>query len=69
MKQRFLGRSGLKISPLVFGGNVFGWTVDETMAFQLLDAFVAAVTTSTCTSLISTMPPCRSMKPSKPINS
>lgn len=42
MKNRRLGRSGLEIAPLVFGGNVFGWTVDEGTAFTLLDAFVAA---------------------------
>jgi aryl-alcohol dehydrogenase-like predicted oxidoreductase len=42
MKKRKLGNSGLEISPLVFGGNVFGWTVDEPTSFKLLDAFVAA---------------------------
>jgi len=39
---RPLGRTGLEIAPLVLGGNVFGWTVDETQAFNLLDAFVDA---------------------------
>jgi len=42
MYKRKLGNSGLEISPLVFGGNVFGWTVDEASSFKLLDAFVAA---------------------------
>ena len=42
MEQRKLGNSGLTIAPLVFGGNVFGWTVDEARSFELLDAFVAA---------------------------
>ena len=42
MDQRPLGRSGLSIAPLVFGGNVFGWTVDEKTSFDLLDAFVDA---------------------------
>jgi aryl-alcohol dehydrogenase-like predicted oxidoreductase len=42
MKKRKLGNSGLEIAPLVFGGNVFGWTADESMSFQLLDAFVDA---------------------------
>ena len=42
MKTRKLGNSGLEISPLVFGGNVFGWTADEPTSFKLLDAFVAA---------------------------
>jgi aryl-alcohol dehydrogenase-like predicted oxidoreductase len=40
MNLRPLGRSGLRIAPLVFGGNVFGWTVDEPTAFRLLDRFV-----------------------------
>jgi aryl-alcohol dehydrogenase-like predicted oxidoreductase len=40
MTLRPLGRSGLEIAPLVFGCNVFGWTVDEPTAFRLLDAFV-----------------------------
>ena len=41
MNKRKLGNSGLEVPPLAFGGNVFGWTVDEQMAFKLLDAFVA----------------------------
>lgn len=40
MQKRQLGRSGLEISPLVFGGNVFGWTADEARSFDLLDRFV-----------------------------
>ena len=42
MNKHKLGNSGLEISPLVFGGNVFGWTLDEASSFKLLDAFVAA---------------------------
>ena len=42
MKKRKLGNTGLEIAPLVFGGNIFGWTVDQTTSFELLDAFVAA---------------------------
>ncbi|HEY6968866.1 MAG TPA: aldo/keto reductase [Candidatus Angelobacter sp.] len=42
MKRRELGKSGLEVAPLAFGGNVFGWTVDQPTAFQLLDAFTAA---------------------------
>lgn len=42
MQQRLLGRSGLQVSPLCFGGNVFGWTVDEATSFRLLDAWVDA---------------------------
>ena len=41
MNMRKLGRSGLQVSPLAFGGNVFGWTADEQTSFQLLDRFVA----------------------------
>jgi len=40
MNQRPLGRSGLSTAPLVFGGNVFGWTADEATSHALLDAFV-----------------------------
>src|SRR3954468_23611450 len=42
MKYRALGRSALKVSPLCFGGNVFGWTADEKTSFSLLDAWVDA---------------------------
>jgi aryl-alcohol dehydrogenase-like predicted oxidoreductase len=40
MEMRPLGKSGLVIAPLVFGGNVFGWTIDEKTSFDLLDCFV-----------------------------
>jgi aryl-alcohol dehydrogenase-like predicted oxidoreductase len=40
MEMRKLGRSGLEIAPLMFGGNVLGWTADEAMSFKLLDGFV-----------------------------
>lgn len=40
MEMRQLGDSNLYLSPLVFGGNVFGWTVNEKTAFELLDDFV-----------------------------
>jgi aryl-alcohol dehydrogenase-like predicted oxidoreductase len=42
MNLRPLGRSGLQVSPLAFGGNVFGWTVDAAMSFRLLDAWLDA---------------------------
>ena len=42
MEKRKLGNSGLEVAPLAFGGNVFGWTVDESTSFTLLDAFVDA---------------------------
>lgn len=40
MKMQALGRTGLTIAPIVFGGNVFGWTIDEKTSFEVLDAFV-----------------------------
>ena len=40
MTPRLLGNSGIAIAPLVFGGNVFGWTADEARSFALLDRFV-----------------------------
>ena len=40
MQKRPLGKTGLEIAPLVFGGNVFGWTIDEATSFSVLDAFV-----------------------------
>jgi aryl-alcohol dehydrogenase-like predicted oxidoreductase len=42
MHTRPLGRSGLAVPPIVFGGNVFGWTVDKAQSFKLLDACVDA---------------------------
>ncbi|MFC3163341.1 aldo/keto reductase [Ciceribacter thiooxidans] len=42
MQKRPLGRTGLSIAPVVFGGNVFGWTADEKTSFALLDAFFDA---------------------------
>ncbi len=40
MKKRTLGRSSIEVAPLVFGGNVFGWTADQARSFELLDRFV-----------------------------
>jgi aryl-alcohol dehydrogenase-like predicted oxidoreductase len=40
MTKRTLGNTGLAIVPLVFGGNVFGWTIDEKQSFTVLDAFI-----------------------------
>lgn len=42
LSKRKLGSSGLDIAPLVFGGNIFGWTADEMTSFALLDGFVEA---------------------------
>lgn len=40
MSNRELGRSGIKVPALTFGGNVFGWTADRQTSFSLLDALV-----------------------------
>ena len=40
MSKRELGRSGIQVPLLTFGGNVFGWTVDQTASFNLLDALL-----------------------------
>ena len=40
MEKRELGKSGIKVNPVAFGGNVFGWTIDEKTSFELLDTFV-----------------------------
>lgn len=40
MHYRSLGSTGIEIAPLVFGGNVFGWTCDTSRSHALLDRFV-----------------------------
>jgi aryl-alcohol dehydrogenase-like predicted oxidoreductase len=42
MQKRSLGRSGLAVPPVIFGGNVLGWTADKSASFRLLDALVEA---------------------------
>ena len=42
MEKRRLGQSDLHLAPLMLGGNVFGWTIDEPTSFTILDAFVDA---------------------------
>jgi len=42
MERRQLGESGINVTPFCFGGNVFGWTADESTSFTLLDAFTGA---------------------------
>jgi len=42
MELRALGRTGLSISPVVLGCNVFGWTADEQTSFDVLDRFFGA---------------------------
>ena len=40
MEKRILGKTDLNIAPIVFGGNVFGWTIDEKKSFEILDQFI-----------------------------
>ena len=35
-----LGNTDLQIKPIFFGGNVFGWTLNEEESFRILDAFL-----------------------------
>lgn len=37
MKKKQLGNTDLYTPPIVFGGNVFGWTLDEEGSFDMLD--------------------------------
>ncbi|MEM0674062.1 aldo/keto reductase [Dickeya oryzae] len=37
---RELGQSGIRVPLLTFGGNVFGWTIDEPTSFRVLDALL-----------------------------
>ena len=40
MEQRQLGRSGIAVPPIVFGGNIFGWTVDAAASHRILDRLI-----------------------------
>jgi len=42
MDLRPIGDSGISITTLALGGNVFDWTADEAASFAILDAFVDA---------------------------
>jgi len=42
MPMRELGQSGIRVSNLCLGGNVFGWTIDEAASFRILDAYLDA---------------------------
>jgi aryl-alcohol dehydrogenase-like predicted oxidoreductase len=42
MEKRQIGKTGISVAPLMFGGNVFGWTIDRDTSFKLLDAFTDA---------------------------
>lgn len=37
MKTKQLGNTDLQAPPIVFGGNVFGWTINEKESFRMLD--------------------------------
>ena len=41
MQTRRMGRTGLNVTPICFGGNVLGWTTDRARSFDVLDTFVA----------------------------
>lgn len=42
MEKIKLGKTDLEVARINFGGNVFGWTLDERQSFEILDAFVGA---------------------------
>ncbi|QVY66308.1 aldo/keto reductase [Polaribacter sp. Q13] len=42
MKKIKIGNTDLEVSRINFGGNVFGWTLDEKQSFKILDTFVGA---------------------------
>ena len=37
MEKKNLGKTELRTAPIVFGGNVFGWTLNEQESFDMLD--------------------------------
>jgi aryl-alcohol dehydrogenase-like predicted oxidoreductase len=42
MEKRKIKNTDLTIAPINFGGNVFGWTLDEKQSFDILDRFTEA---------------------------
>jgi len=42
MEKRQLGNTDLQVYPIAFGGNVFGWTLDEKKSFEILNGFTDA---------------------------
>ena len=38
---RTIGQTGITLSPLVFGGNVFGWTADKAASLAMLDRLLS----------------------------
>jgi hypothetical protein len=43
MDKRRLGQSDLYLAPIMLGGNVFGWMIDEKTSFGILDVSSMAV--------------------------
>jgi aryl-alcohol dehydrogenase-like predicted oxidoreductase len=41
MEFKQLGNSNLRVSPIAFGGNVLGWTINENESVDVLNAFSA----------------------------
>ncbi|OHV07574.1 aldo/keto reductase [Kushneria phosphatilytica] len=42
MEQRKPGNTTLTTAPLIFGGNVFGWTLNDQESFDMIDAWLDA---------------------------
>ncbi|NBL64986.1 aldo/keto reductase [Flavobacterium sp. NST-5] len=42
MEKRQLGNTDLNVYPIAFGGNVFGWTIDQKKSFEILNHFTEA---------------------------
>ncbi|MFP5079691.1 aldo/keto reductase [Pedobacter sp. JCM 36344] len=42
MKKRQLGNTDLEVYPITFGGNVFGWTIDQETSVAILNGFTDA---------------------------
>ncbi|WP_435524703.1 hypothetical protein [Chryseobacterium indoltheticum] len=42
MEKRKIKNTNLLVAPINFGGNVFGWTLDEKKSFDILDQFTEA---------------------------
>jgi aryl-alcohol dehydrogenase-like predicted oxidoreductase len=40
MQTKELGKSGISLPPIMFGGNVFGWTANTAESFKLMDALI-----------------------------
>ncbi|VTP96142.1 aldo/keto reductase [Sphingobacterium daejeonense] len=40
MKKITINNTDLEIAPVCFGGNVFGWTLDENQSFDILDKYI-----------------------------